>query len=84
MQLDEAYSFLTEVRPCGPKRDAVRVSSGGQGGWVGRRAGTAEEQCAGIGWKHFPLPHPPLPDLLPTLLCASPPSLRARAPPTTC
>lgn len=24
MQLDEAYSYLTEVRPCGPKRDAVR------------------------------------------------------------
>ncbi|GLC45903.1 hypothetical protein PLESTM_001799700 [Pleodorina starrii] len=23
-QLDEAYSFLTDIRPCGPKRDAIR------------------------------------------------------------
>ncbi|PNH09919.1 Phosphoglucan phosphatase LSF2, chloroplastic [Tetrabaena socialis] len=24
MQLDEAYEFLTKIRPCGPKRDAIR------------------------------------------------------------
>ncbi|GIL63069.1 hypothetical protein Vafri_17034 [Volvox africanus] len=24
MQLDEAYTFLTNIRPCGPKRDAIR------------------------------------------------------------
>ncbi|KXZ52979.1 hypothetical protein GPECTOR_8g350 [Gonium pectorale] len=24
MQLEEAYSFLTAIRPCGPKRDAIR------------------------------------------------------------
>lgn len=24
MQLDEAYAFLTAIRPCGPKRDAIR------------------------------------------------------------
>jgi hypothetical protein len=24
MQLDEAYTFLTDIRPCGPKRDAIR------------------------------------------------------------
>ena len=25
MQLDDAYTYLTDIRPCGPKRDAVRV-----------------------------------------------------------
>lgn len=24
MQLDQAYSYLTSIRPCGPKRDAIR------------------------------------------------------------
>lgn len=24
MQLDEAYQYLTRIRPCGPKRDAIR------------------------------------------------------------
>ncbi|GAB4819964.1 hypothetical protein N2152v2_007010 [Parachlorella kessleri] len=24
MQLDEAYKYLTSIRPCGPKRDAIR------------------------------------------------------------
>lgn len=39
MQLDEAYSFLTEVRPCGPKRDAVR--------------GATYDLLSGRPWEHF-------------------------------
>ena len=55
MQLDEAYKFLTAIRPCGPKR--VRGRAGGAG-WAGRggagrgrqgRAGKAQAALAPLG-----------------------------------
>lgn len=27
MTLDEAYKYLTTIRPCGPKRDAIRAAT---------------------------------------------------------
>lgn len=42
MQLDEAYAFLTGIRPCGPSKDAIRGGEqGGRSAGRRRRAGWA-------------------------------------------
>lgn len=46
LQLDEAYAFLTGIRPCGPNKDAIR---GGELGWVrDGRCGWAGLRWAGV------------------------------------
>ncbi len=57
MQLDEAYTFLTSIRPCGPQRDAIRgatfdVLAGSTGAAAAAAAAAAASNGNGNGSGH--------------------------------